>query len=233
MLLQLSPAAWALTRDYEGTLGNKSIGMTLDVEKPYYFYNDFLKNIALQESKDEKGNMVLFELDSKGAKVAVFKCQFPVKDPDGRLKGKLDKEVIIGTWSHLDGSGSLPFKLREVGGVGNDGEKRYEVAGVDNDAAFETGVQKWRKAVITNDRKTVVSMIQFPIEVKVFHKPRVELHNAAQLLKNYDGVFTPSYIKLIRAAVPHNMFVKSSGIMLGESGEVWFDATGKVVALNN
>jgi len=161
-ILQFSQAALALTRDYEGTLGKKGIGMTLNVEKPYYFYNDFLKNIPLQESQDEKGNTVIYELDSKGAKVAVFKCQFPDKDPDGKFSGKINQEVILGTWSHLDGSGSQPFKLREVGGVGSDGEKRYQVAGVDNDAVFEAKVQKWHEkscAIQLNYSRTMMESL--------------------------------------------------------------------------
>jgi hypothetical protein len=32
--------------------------------------------------------------------------------------------------------------------------------------------------------------------------------------------------------MPRNMFVRDQGVMLG-SGQAWFDARGRVVALNN
>jgi hypothetical protein len=233
----------ALTEDYTGTIGKKAVGLTFGADPPgkkaggnscgYYFYDDFLKDILLESDKDEHGQALLYELDGKGERAAVFKCTFPETDPHGHFgKSKLkDHEVIVGTWSRLDGSGSLPFYLQMSGGVGAEGEKRYTVAGVNDDIAFEARVRKWRSAVLAGNKQIVASMISYPISVGTKGKT-IKLKNAAQLVRNYSDVFTQKRVDIIRSTVPHNMFVRYDGVMLGDTGQIWFNADAKVIAIN-
>ncbi|MFA7335427.1 MAG: hypothetical protein WC028_01480 [Candidatus Obscuribacterales bacterium] len=232
----------ALTNDYKGTIGTRGIGLTMGINRPaslkdksvcgYYFYNDVMKNSYLEGGQVDHGEFVLYELDAKGSRKSVFTCKYAKEDPAGHFKGELSDEVIVGVWSRLDGTDRQPLYLAKLGGVGAEGDRRYAVADVENDSAFEAKVQKWRNAVISGDKKIVVSMISYPIAARVNGRQK-NLKNADQLLKNYDGVFTLKYVGAIGNAVPHNMFVNSHGVMLGDTGEVWFDAAGKVKSLNN
>jgi len=58
------------------------------------------------------------------------------------------------------------------------------------------------------------------------------IRNSQELISQYDAIFTPAYRNLIADGIPHNMFVRDQGIMLG-GGEAWFGPNGKVKALNN
>jgi hypothetical protein len=110
-------------------------------------------------------------------------------------------------------------------------DHRYINAGVQDDKALESKVRAFRSAVIAGDKKSVSTMINYPITITLDGKHR-DLANAAELLKTYDLIFSTKFIKAIKDAVPHNMFVRYDGVMLG-NGEAWFDADGKVKALNN
>lgn len=235
-----------LTSDYVGTIGKRDIGMTLftnDDPKQlmsqvklsgYYFYNQNPRDINLEVECDGKRHISLYELNPSGQRVALFKGTFPEKDPKGRFgKSKLNGEVIIGEWSPLNGSDKQPFYLRETGGVGaGPGENRYAVAGVQDAATLEVQVRKFKDAVLTKNKAVVASFIKYPIWV-TFNDQAKEMRNKAEFLKNYDRIFTPRYVAAIGKAVPHNMFVKVEGVMLGSNGEVWFSANGKVQTLNN
>jgi hypothetical protein len=242
-LCSAQAAALAATRDFKGTIGNKGVGLTLGAKKPagwkgkgpvcgYYFYNQSLQDIPLQSGKaDVQGQTVFYELDAKGNRTAVFKCRYQKPRLVSFFKIR-PGIMMIGTWSHLNGSGSLPVRLEDVGSVEADGDKRYAIAGVADDEALEAKVQKWRNAVLSGNKQLVASMIKYPISISVNAKHR-DLVNAAQLIANYDAVFTSDFVSSIRSAVPHNMFARADGVMLGEAGDVWFDSNGMVCTLNN
>ena len=80
-------------------------------------------------------------------------------------------------------------------------------------------------------RTELASMINYPINVHIM-EDQVEIKNSTNLLKHYDQIFTQEFKKRIACCVPHNMFCKYTGVMLG-SGEIWFGADGKVIAINN
>lgn len=232
--------------NYDGTIGTAGVGMTLytkDVNTSLlpaqkvvgkYFYNQYLRDIKLEGETDGNRGITLYELNSDGSKVAVMKGKFPETDPAGNVgRSKLESEVFQGTWCKMNGEGSLPLALRMRSStvVSAPGGAEYSVAGVDDATVFETKVQKFRTAVINGDRKVVASQLSYPVLTEINGKRR-SIANSAELLKNYDQIFTPSYIDAIKKSVPHNMFARYDGVMLGERGEVWFDADGKVKTLN-
>jgi hypothetical protein len=74
-------------------------------------------------------------------------------------------------------------------------------------------------------------MVSYPIETSVNGK-RTKIANAKALLAHYDGIFTSAFRATIAADFTRLMFARDQGVMMG-GGEVWFDATGKVISLNN
>ena len=239
--LCLAGAASAMTDDWVGDIGKRGIGLTLSVStgktaasgndfEGYYFYNDVMKNLPIERERQD-GKSYMYEVNAAGQRVSKFVCSYPAKDPRGHFKGKIDGEVMVGTWSKMDGSNSTPFYLSKQSGVGAEGEKRYAMVGVKDDAAFEKKVQKFRTAVLTGDKKTAASMINFPISCNVSGKSR-NIANSAQFIKNFDRIVNPEYKKAMQEAVPHNLFVNDQGVMLG-NGQVWFESDGTVKTLNN
>ena len=96
---------------------------------------------------------------------------------------------------------------------------------------FEDQVSKFKTAVIKGDRQYVAEQVRFPIALSVRGK-RINVRTKAAFLKNYDAVFTKELIASISKTVPHNMFTKATGAMLG-NGIVWFWGDGEVIAINN
>lgn len=61
---------------------------------------------------------------------------------------------------------------------------------------------------------------------------RTEIANAAALLAHYGAIFTLAFVARIRAEIPHMMFVRDQGTMLGY-GELRFGGAGQALAINN
>lgn len=241
----LPPAFAESALFYDGTVGTAGVGMILYVNKSLddllspgpvsgtYFYDKYLKDIKIDGETDGKRNIVLNEYDAAGKKSATMTCSLPETDPGGVGTTSLKGEVLTGTWLSADGKTSLPVSFRlSSSTVASHNSGIYGVAGVTDSQLFEQKVQRFRRAVLANDRKTVASMIRYPVLATAKGKQR-KIQNASEFLDVYDSIFTPKYVGLIKNAVPHNMFVRYDGIMLGSSGEVWFDASGKVKTLNN
>jgi hypothetical protein len=239
-------ASAARLSEYEGTIGSAKVKFTIVSEatslagglppgplKGEYFYVSYLTDIPLEGEVGDDRSVTIYELGENNKRTAVIKGQFPETDPQHHFanKAKLESEVITGTWSRLDGSGTLPVYLCSQSDTFADMEHRYINAGVQDDKALETKVRAFRSAVISGDKTSVSAMISYPITITLDGRHR-ELENATELLKNYDHIFSAKFIKAIKNAVPHNMFVRYDGVMLGD-GEVWFDSDGKVKSLNN
>jgi hypothetical protein len=130
-------------------------------------------------------------------------------------------EVIVGSWYRIDGKEKLQGTL----------ERRYSVAGAQDDDLIHRKAYRFWNAVKQGDKRTVASLVRYPIEVQVAGRPKT-LHSPDELVSEYDLVFSPEFRKAIASAARRNMFARDLGIMLG-SGEVWFGPNGDVIALNN
>jgi hypothetical protein len=239
--------------DYKGTIGNAGIGMTLYLKDQVgsllaprhvtgtYFYHQWLQDIRIEGDCDGKRGIILYEYNPAGDKVAVIKGAFPEADP-GRKFGsrQLQDEVIAGTWQKVDGQDNQPFYASMIlSGNRNSNDNRYAAAGVEDPKAFEKKVQKFKNAVIVGDRNAVAGMIAYPLTVRDASElvsadsKTHRICNSKDFLKNYDSIFSKRYVEAIKESIPHNMFARYDGIALGEIGEVWFNAAGKVVTLNH
>jgi hypothetical protein len=232
--------------EYEGTIGSAKVKVTIVSQattligglppgplKGEYFYVSYLKDIPIEGEIGADRSITIYELGENNKRTAVIKGQFPETDPQHHFvtKTKLESEVITGKWSRMDGSGILPVYLCSLADTFADMDHRYINAGVQDDKALESKVRAFRNAVIVGDKKLVSTMVNYPVTVTLDGKHH-DMANAAELLKNYDLIFSAKFIKSIKDSVPHNMFVRYDGVMLG-NGDVWFDVDGKVKSLNN
>lgn len=225
--------------NYEGTIdGQHRVRMTLvfgaDQIDGVYFYASQLHDIPLRGRISDDRRIVLDELDGAGNVTVRFDGTFPERDPGTRYgDSPLECEVIAGTWHHAgDAKGTaLPVYLYLESITAGSLQNRYAVIGVADDEVVHRNAQAFWQAVKAGDRKAATSLICFPIDVQV-DGLRKRLGSAADMLAVYDKVFTPAFRVAIAEGLPRNMFVRHDGAMLG-SGQVWFGASGKVIALNN
>lgn len=223
-------------KNYTGSIHEKyPIGLTLsfagDALEGVYYYTRHLKDIRIVGAMRNGRDVELNELDSNGKVVAVFKGSFQRWDPRGGFSGNLACEVITGNWQKVGSSEILPFYVRLENSTGGTLTNRYGVAGATDDSLVEKNAQSFWRGVQNEDRKTVAQLIHYPIMVKLDGKYQ-SIKDESELLQYYDKIFSKRYKDAIAKAIPHNMFVKYSGIMLG-GGEVWFGADGKVITLHN
>lgn len=218
--------------DFEGTIGREKIGFTLvtdgreefprgkDLECSYFYVKD-LKDIAMRCNVAVDGSLTFEELDANGKVAAVFKGRL--------LENEIDEPQ--GDYSKTGAGVSVPFKMRMVQETALENGRRYSMIEAPNDAEFEKKVRNFRSAVLSGDRQRAVSCIKFPVSVYLAKKS-VKIKNRTAFLRVYSRVFTKEFIEEIRATVPHNMFHRDDGAMLG-NGSVWFWGDGKVIGLNN
>jgi hypothetical protein len=218
--------------DFEGTLGREKIGFTLITDKREefprdqnldcsFFYVRYLKDIKLRCHIARDGGLTFEELGADGTVTAVFKGKL--------LKNEIDEPQ--GKYLKTGSQAGVPFKLRMVQETALENGRRYSMIEAPDDAKFERQVQDFRAAVLKADKRKVVSFIKFPIRVYIAKKS-VKVRNKTAFFGVYDQVFSREFVKEIRESVPHNLFHRDMGAMLGH-GSVWFWGDGRVIGLNN
>jgi hypothetical protein len=222
--------------NYDGTIGERyrvrvSLTATQDEVTGVYFYVTQLKDIQLKGRIVNGKQLMLDELGADGKVSARFEGEFAERDPRGKLKGALNCEMIVGSWHGMDGKEKLPFVLYLENRTYGTLEHRYSVAGARDDDLIHRKAYRFWNAVIKGDKRTVASLIRYPIKAQVAGRPKT-LRSPSDLLSEYNVIFSHKFQKAIASAVPRNMFVRDLGIMLG-GGEVWLGPDGDVIALNN
>lgn len=139
--------------------------------------------------------------------------------------------MIVGTLSTKNPPASRTLYLDWSHSVYGTLKNMCRNAGVADDRVVNERAEMLQEAVAAGDRATVAGMVRFPIWVRIGGR-RVRLASQDRFLEVYDRVFTGDFTGRIAEAIPHHMFSKYSGVMLGD-GEVWFDADGSVGAMNN
>ena len=107
----------------------------------------------------------------------------------------------------------------------------YAVAGIGNAAEFEKVFAALQKVVAVNDRSKVADLVLYPLRVNgwtddVKGKGSVQFGTKAELLDNYDEIFTLQVREAIVGQKVAELFVNWQGVMVGK-GEVWLSASDK------
>lgn len=107
----------------------------------------------------------------------------------------------------------------------------YAVAGIENAAEFEKTFAALQKVVAVNDRSKVADMVLYPLRVngwtdEVKGKGSVQFETKAELLDNYDEIFTLQVREAIVGQKVAELSVNWQGVMVGK-GEVWLSASDK------
>ncbi|SEQ86385.1 hypothetical protein SAMN05216522_107192 [Rosenbergiella nectarea] len=81
--------------------------------------------------------------------------------------------------------------------------------------------EKLKKSALKNDKKTIASMVEYPITVTVGHK-EIEIKNREEFIFKYNTIFTKNLVGKLINQKYSDLFIKDTGIMIGQSGEILF-----------
>ncbi|MBN4665683.1 hypothetical protein HUS70_08640 [Pandoraea nosoerga] len=190
-----------------------------------------LSDTYLTGKLENKSRLHLTEFDAGGMPRATFDGEFASAGDVNRQRGESTScEVISGQWKDLRTGRTVPFELSLASVQSGKIDHLYGVAGVNDDETVNRAATQFRKGVLDDRRDVVAQSIRYPLHVSLRGKTIV-LRNPKSLLARYNEIFTDGYVRTIGAAVPRLMFARDQGVMLGD-GAVWFDAAGRVIALN-
>lgn len=180
---------------------------------------------------DGKSHLLLTEFDAGGMPRATFEGEFAAHDDTNRYGSQsLRCEVLSGQWKDLRNGRTVPFEVTMSSIQSGKIDHMYDVAGVRDDETVNRAAVMFRRGVLDDRRDVVAQAIRYPVRVSLGGK-RLVLRDAKTLLARYNEIFTDTYIHTIGTSVPRLMFARADGVMLGD-GAVWFDAGGRVIALN-
>jgi hypothetical protein len=223
--------------DYTGTIGTDSIGMSLvtgvgsDQLIGTYFHTRDLKDLPLKGSIHQR-EIVLNEYGPDGQLQGTFHLNMPERDPQGRLSGTLEGEVLTGEWIGNRGDRPVPVNLDldDILSGQRQLADRYASTGAASAGELEANAQSFYFAVLQGNETAAAKFVHYPVRTFVLEKPKT-IRNKAEFIHDYGRIFTAKYLQCIRAGTPHNMFVRNGEAMLG-GGEIWFDGAGLVTTLN-
>jgi hypothetical protein len=198
--------------------------------KGRYVYASALKDIELKGHVKEGREVVVDELDADGQVTGQFVGQFVEQDPR-RIYGdsRLECEVMVGTWQKRGSAQKRPFYVHSVDATAGSLSRRYGLVGAANDDLINRNAQRFWEGVKRGDKTAVAQQVRYPIKVTMGKRLNT-LRSAAEFVKQYDTLITPSTRAAIIDDIPRYMFVRDEGIMLA-NGIVWFGADGKVISL--
>ncbi len=136
-------------------------------------------------------------------------------------------QTITGHWLAAAGAARLPVRLRYSD------TSMHKLAWYLRPAtlAVERAAVAFRAAALAGNRRAVLAALRYPVRATLGGKS-VLLANPPAVEAQYAAIFRPAYLARLRADVPHLMFVRDEGFMLGD-GAAWFDRDGKVITLND
>ena len=150
------------------------------------------------------------------------------------LKG----DVIIGSLIEKTSAESLPIYLRLNSGTAGTMERRFWIAGVDDDAVILNASQQFLAAVANDDQNRIVQMIRFPL-VFVTKEIRTSIQTSKSFLEQYDVVIDAEFRSRLAKTFP-NYLIAEAGNFIGTisqsvygGGGISFDEKGRVTAIYN
>lgn len=193
-----------------------------------YAYAVSTADIVLRGRIEASDRLTLTEyVDGKAH--ATFEGSYPLARPGW---GANNCQFAEGTWRALEGGKEpLAFSIDHAGsGPGRPG-RLYQVADVDDDEVVNRAAMAFQRAVAERKPEEVAALARYPLRVRLGGKDGW-IASREELLANYDTIFYPEYVELIRKDIPRVMMSTSQGVAF-TAGIVWFDAYGRLKTLNN
>lgn len=107
---------------------------------------------------------------------------------------------------------------------------RLPVAGFDDPQAMRDFLDRLRAAAAGGDRPTLLEAVQYPFTLYQSGTAQATYASSEDLARDFDAVFTPAVLEVLRTARYEELFVIADGAMLG-NGEVWLMPTDSGIAI--
>ena len=197
---------------YRGSIAGKTGGLTLvydqnNVTGELYFDSDYV-DIPVSGALD--GRKIILKSDNGLTINASF------QDYDTRYgDSKLNREIIKGEINFNEMSGNLYLHM-DYGSAG-DLDSMYAIGGMDNDEMVDSFAQRFKKAVLKQDKATVANMAYYPLRTDIG-----EIQNEDEFILKYDKIFYPEFLVAFKKSIPKNMFSKYTGAMMTSDDNVFW-----------
>jgi hypothetical protein len=209
-----------------GKVGTYPVGMQLTVRdhrqfvSGHYFYAKTLTDIPLTGGVD--GETLTLKEPGGGT----FRLHLVSNDSArGQTLTFYNSTGLAGTWTQ--NAKTLPVTLGfSTAYDGGPRERHYGEITEQSDAVFEARAGQFLRAATRGDRAAAADAVSYPLRVN--GAPAKTIRNKAELLAQWNSVFSPALVAALREAVPHEMFVRQGMAMVGD-GVVWFDDKGAKV----
>jgi hypothetical protein len=104
-------------------------------------------------------------------------------------------------------------------------QNKYAAANLE-DREVEQFFVSFKTAIAKGDKKTVSSMVSYPLTVILASGRRTKITNKAQLLRQFDAIFDPSFKRVIQQTKVDDLYASPNGVTTPD-GDVWFSAVFK------
>lgn len=211
---------------YDGTVGNRRIGLILNTDGARvvggrYYYLRHLVDIPI--TGERKGDIFMLHEPA-----GTFALHFVGNGSEhGQALGFNNSVGLEGTWSN--GSKTWPVNL-QGGGLtpAAPAQHWYESITDQTDDVFEARTRGFYDAVLKGDREQAARYAHFPLRVNRGANHYELIRSPQQLAAAWPRLFTPDYVAVIRDASPHAMAVVQGYAMLGD-GLIYFSDNGAEV----
>lgn len=89
-------------------------------------------------------------------------------------------------------------------------------------APYHEFFDRFQKAVAVADKSAVAGMIAYPVTVRGPDGKNLILRSTKDFIRHYDSVFTPKRVAIVEHQTYATLFARDEGVMIGQSGEIWF-----------
>ncbi|WP_144901962.1 hypothetical protein [Novosphingobium taihuense] len=214
------------TKVAEGTVGPYVAGLNITVRDhvsivaAHYYYAKTGLDIPLKVAV--QGDTFLFDEPHGGH----FELHLTNADASAPRPLNFYKSTgLAGTWTREGKTLPVVFGFSS-GYPGPAPDRWYAAITSESDAQFEGRVRTFLRCVLLSDVDQAARAVSWPLIVN--GKQRITIHNRRELAKRWKTLFTPTALRALRKAIPHEMFVRN-GMAMVANGAVWFDAGGAKV----
>ncbi|WP_028596541.1 hypothetical protein [Paenibacillus assamensis] len=235
---------WAepTTTKTEAPAPTKSIVQTNIVTKEFESFLGSLQKAVKEESHTDVADLMSYPLIviKSGKKITIStKEQFIQKydriitsDVKKQLLKQKAKHTFHNQYGYMIGEGVM--WVSEINNQMlvysiNTFDNPYEVAGIDDPAAFAQFFNNLKKEVAANNKKAVAGMIDYPLNVNKNGKT-TKIKSKQEFIKKYNKIINKEVKQKLLAQKIDRVFVNAEGVMIGD-GQMWISQFGTKIAV--
>ncbi|AIR62391.1 hypothetical protein LH23_17535 [Cedecea neteri] len=78
----------------------------------------------------------------------------------------------------------------------------------------------FKTQVVAQNKAEVAKLVSYPIKVTLAGK-KVQIKTSQQFIKNYEAIFTPDLVAVVKTQTYQDLFANYQGLAIGK-GQIWF-----------